>query len=307
VPSILRDVIITVLHKGKGSKEDCNNYRGISLMAHRGKILEIMILNRLQPALKHVIPINQFGFTTGVGTPDAILISRVVGIGAEKEQTGLVRCYVDLTKAYDKVNRELLWKLLRLYGIPEELIRIIISFHQGAVAKLRFNGMISPEEIIRLERGLKQGSVLSPVLFNIFMGAIISKFEEQCTEKINAGMEYIGINIKYNFSGNLLDMARLNKKTAPSSSFTLLDVLYADDCVLFGNSVSSMQIMVDIFDNLAAKFGMEVSIDKTKVICNGISKLAYIEAEENQMNEEALQSRNRRRRRSQWIDMPSHL
>ena len=109
VPSIWRDVTITVLHKGKGRKEDCNNFRGISLMAHRGNFLERMILNRLQPALKQIIPIiNQFGFTTGVGTPDAILISRVVGIGAEVEQTGLVRCYVDLTKAYDKVNRELL-------------------------------------------------------------------------------------------------------------------------------------------------------------------------------------------------------
>ena len=57
-------------------------------------------------------------------------------------------------------------------------------------------------------------------------------------------------------------MARLNKKTIPSSSFTSLDVLYADDCVLFGNSVSTMHIMVDIFENLATKFGMEVSIDK---------------------------------------------
>ena len=50
--------------------------------------------------------------------------------------------------------------------------------------------------------------------------------------------------------------------------------------------MSSMQIMVDIFENLATKFGMEVSIDKTKVICNGMSKVAsYIEARENQMNE----------------------
>ena len=187
VSSILRDVIITVLHEGKGSKKDCNNYRGISLMAHRGKVLERMILDRLQRALKHVIPLNQFGFTTGVGTPDAILIS---GIGADKEQTGLVmRCYVDLTEAYDKFNRELLWNLLHLsYEIPEELIRIInfISFHQGAVAKLRFSGVISPEKI-RLERGLKQGSVSSPILFNICMGGIISTFADQCIEKINAG------------------------------------------------------------------------------------------------------------------------
>ena len=83
-------------------------------MAHRGKILERLILNRLQPALKSIIPCNQFGFTEGCGTTDAILISRVVGIDAEKEHIGLVRCYIDLSKAYDKVKREILWKLMRL-------------------------------------------------------------------------------------------------------------------------------------------------------------------------------------------------
>ena len=54
-----------------------------------------------------------------------------------------------------------------------------------------------------------------------------------------------------------------------------------------------MQIMVDVFEDLATKFGMEVSIDKTKVICNGVSKVAYMEAEKNRVNEYALQSRNR--------------
>ena len=50
VPAVLRDVIITVLYKGKGARDDCDNYRGISLMmmAHRGKVLErLLILNRL--------------------------------------------------------------------------------------------------------------------------------------------------------------------------------------------------------------------------------------------------------------------
>ena len=68
IPAVLRDVIITVLYKGKGARDDCDNYRGISLMAHRGKILERLILNRLQPALKSIIPCNQFGFTEGCGT-----------------------------------------------------------------------------------------------------------------------------------------------------------------------------------------------------------------------------------------------
>lgn len=62
MPAILRDVIITVLYKGKGPRDNCDNYRGISLMSHKGKLLERLILNRLRPALKDIIPANQFGF-----------------------------------------------------------------------------------------------------------------------------------------------------------------------------------------------------------------------------------------------------
>ena len=207
VPANLKDVIITVLHKGKGNKEDCNNYRGISLMSHRGKILERLILNRLKPALEYIVPNNQFGFSEGVGTADAIMISRVVGVSAEKEHSGLVRCYVDLTKAYDKVNRATLWRLLRIYGIPEELINVIMSLHEGAIAKLRLNGITTPEEI-KLQRGLKQGSVLSPVLFNIFMGAIIKSFEKTCTIEVGQVAEEIGIKVSYNLAGDLLDQKR---------------------------------------------------------------------------------------------------
>ena len=59
------------------------------------------------------------------------------------------------------------------------------------------------------------------------------------------------------------------------NTFTLFDVLYADDCVLFANCVPAMQIMVEIFDEVATIFGMVIAIDKTKVICNAISKAMY--------------------------------
>ena len=67
-----------------------------------------------------------------------------------------MRCYIiDLTKAYDKViNREILWKMLRLFGIPEELVKIIISFHEGAIARLRLDGTLSEKQDIPLQRGL---------------------------------------------------------------------------------------------------------------------------------------------------------
>jgi len=169
MPAILRDVIITVLYKGKGPRDNCDSYRGISLMSHKGQLLERLLLNRLKPALGDLIPANQVGFTEKCGTTDAILISRLLGIDATKRHTGLVRGYIDLTKAYNKVNREVLWKILRLYGVPEEIVVVIIAFHESATAVLQLNGEVSPIEI-PLSRGLKQGSVLSPILFNVFLG-----------------------------------------------------------------------------------------------------------------------------------------
>ncbi len=60
MPAMLRDVIITVLYKGKGPRDNCDSYRGISLMSHKGKLLERLLLNRLKPALGDLIPANQF-------------------------------------------------------------------------------------------------------------------------------------------------------------------------------------------------------------------------------------------------------
>ncbi len=182
-----------------------------------------------------------------------------------KTQSILVRCYIDLTKAYDKVNREILWKMLRLYGIPEELVKIIISFYEGAIARLRLDGNLS-ELDIPLQRGLKQGSVLSSVLFNIFMGTIVTRFEEMCMARLGTGSSEIGVRINYNFSGGLIDVNKKNRTNMQvTKTFTRFDVLYTDDCVLFANWVPAMQLTVDIFDQVATIFGVVIAIDKTKV------------------------------------------
>ena len=69
-----------MLHKEKGPRDECDSYRGISLMSHKGTLLERLILNRLKPALGEIIPANQFWFTEKCGTQDAILFSRILGI-----------------------------------------------------------------------------------------------------------------------------------------------------------------------------------------------------------------------------------
>ena len=74
VPAQWKNVIITAVYKRKGAMDDCNNYRGISLLSHNSKLLERMLLHRLEFSLDEYIPTNQYGFKKNCGTVDAILI-----------------------------------------------------------------------------------------------------------------------------------------------------------------------------------------------------------------------------------------
>jgi len=79
-PPLWKDVGITVLYKGKDSRADCNNWRGLSVLSHLGKVLERLILNRLQKIIDRTpgcIPDSQCGFVGGKSTVDALFISRI--------------------------------------------------------------------------------------------------------------------------------------------------------------------------------------------------------------------------------------
>ena len=108
MPAAWKNVIIVAVYKRKGPVDDCNNHREISLISHNSKLLDRMLLERLEPGLEEYVPINQFGFKKKCGTADAILISKLLGNSAYNQRMADIRCYVDFTKAYDKVNRELL-------------------------------------------------------------------------------------------------------------------------------------------------------------------------------------------------------
>ena len=215
-------------------------------MSHKGKLLERLILNRSKPALGDLIPANQFGFTTKCGTQDAILVSRLLGIDTNKRHnTGLVRGFFDLTKAYDKVNSGVLWRILRrLYGVPETIVVVIIAFHEAAQTVLQLNGEISPAKI-QLYRGLKQGSVLPPILFNIFFGVLTREFEKRCVERTTIDT-ILGIKVKYNLDGGFMDDTQKlrQKNLGIIRTVTIVGVLYADDCVMFTNTIAAMQIMI---------------------------------------------------------------
>ncbi len=79
--------------------------------------------------------------------------------------------FMDLEKAYDRVDRKGLWETLRVYGVGGKLLEGVRSFYENASASVRVNGELS--ESFKVKVGVRQGCVMSPWLFNIYMDGCI--------------------------------------------------------------------------------------------------------------------------------------
>ena len=170
-----KDAIIMVLHKKK-DRTECSNYRGISLVAHAGKILLKIIARRLSEYCERVgiLPEEQSGFRPNHSTTDMMFVIRRLQELARKKRTLLYVCFIDLTnKAYDSVDRTLLWTVLDRFGVPQNMISIIRQFHDGMRACVRLYDRVC-SRCFAVEQGFRQGCVLAPLLFNIFFASVIN-------------------------------------------------------------------------------------------------------------------------------------
>ena len=108
---------------------------------------------------------------------------------------------VDLKAAYDSISRPIMFELLRRFRVPPKLLRSIQNLHEGSEARIRFeNGELS--DSFKLEVGLKQGRVISPVLFSLYFGMVILVIP-LCGTKGEAGtchneFDNFGITLLYN-------------------------------------------------------------------------------------------------------------
>ena len=106
VPQDMKDSVIVTIYKNKGDRSDCNNHRGISLMSIVGKCFARVVLMRLQRIAERVYPESQCGFR------DMILSVRQLQELCREQHQPLYLAFIDLTKAFDLVSRDGLFKLL---------------------------------------------------------------------------------------------------------------------------------------------------------------------------------------------------
>ncbi|CAB1118404.1 unnamed protein product [Ectocarpus sp. CCAP 1310/34] len=135
VPQQWKDATTKVLFN-KGDTMECGNYRGISLVAHAGKVLLKVVATRLSHYCERegILPEEQSGFRPHRSTLDMLFAIQRLHELARKKSTAVFACFVDLTKAYDSVDRDLLWNVLRRLGVPPKMLGsfAIPRGHEGA-------------------------------------------------------------------------------------------------------------------------------------------------------------------------------
>ena len=126
MPQQWKHTIMMVLHKKK-HRAECGNYRGISLVAHAGKILLKIIARRLSEYCERVgiLPKERSGFRPNSSTTDMMFVIRRLQELARNKRSPLYVCFIDLTKAYDSVERALFWTVLARFGVPQNIISVI--------------------------------------------------------------------------------------------------------------------------------------------------------------------------------------
>ena len=266
IPQDFKDASIIHLYKRKGNRQSCDNHRGISLLCVAGKVLARLLLNRLTRHLDQgLLPESQCGFRKDRGTIDMIFSARQLQEKCQEQNAHLYTTFVDLTKAFDTVSRDGLWKIMAKFGCPETFIVMVQQFHDGMLARVQDQGNYS--EPFAVTNGVKQGCVLAPTLFSLMFSAMLTDAFKDSD---------MGVGLRYRTDGKLFNLSRLQAKTKVQIEI-IRDFLFADDCALNSSTEADMQQSVDLFSAACSNFGLTISIKKTEVMHQPAPGSAFVE------------------------------
>ena len=231
MPEAWDEGIMVTLHK-KGDRTICDNYRGICLLSIGYKIFTKILYKRLNRHSERVLGEYQAGFRKSRSTADQIFILRQILEKYWEFNKNMWHVFVDFRQAYDSVHRESLWKILKYFNIPDELIRLVKMCYRNTKCRVRIGGELTDAFDVR--GGLKQGCALSTLLFNLALEWVMRKTPSR--------------------TGVWLDNLSMDR------------LAYADDVDFFGEDWDELEGTVQTFGNTAKRIGLEINQSKTKIL-----------------------------------------
>nr|KAG5709228.1 hypothetical protein BaRGS_017980 [Batillaria attramentaria] len=234
VPAQWKEGIVIKLPK-KGDLRDCSNYRGIMLLSVPGKVLNRILLERMREAVDPMLRDQQAGFRRNRSCADQIASLRIIVEQSLEWNSPLYINFIDYEKAFDSVDREALWKLLRHYGVPGKIISLIQCTYQDMSCRIAHAGQLS--ESFEVKTGVRQGCLLSPFLFLL----VIDWIMKTTTAGRKNGIQW--------------------------TLWTQLDDLdFADDLALLSHSHSQMQDKTTCLEATSAGTGLKINRKKTELM-----------------------------------------
>lgn len=172
------------------------------------------------------------------------------------QNKGLYVTFVDLTKAFDTVSRKGLWQILERLGCPPKFLAMVIQLHEDQRGQIRLDGDLS--DPFPISNGVKQGCVLAPTLFSIFLSMLI----KQATEDLD---DEDGVYVRYRLDGRHFNLRRLQAHSKTQERL-IRDLLFADDAALVAHTEQALRRITTCFADAVQLFGLEVSLKKTEVL-----------------------------------------
>jgi hypothetical protein len=223
-------IVVPIMKNKTGDASDLSNYRPISLAAVVTKVLDGLLDRRLADNIK--IHDLQFGFKPGLSTESAIFCLKQTVQYYTSRKTPVYACFLDLSKAFDLVSYNMLWKKLKCEtGLPSDVVSIFKYWYDNQRNCVKWAGSHSVD--YGLKCGMRQGGLTSPRLFNLYINKLIEGLSST----------YIGCHV---------------------GGVCFNSISYADDMVLLSPSIGALRKLLHMCEEYAVNHGLRYNSLKSE-------------------------------------------
>ena len=217
---MLSVLLVPVVKEKTGKISSIDNYRPIALASVLSKVLERILLERMQDYI--LTTDEQFGFKSKHGT-DMCVYALKEAVSKYSKHNSTFTCFLDASRAFDRINHGKLFTKLRERGVPSYLIRILHFWYSHQTMQVRWGDTVSGPFLVT--NGVKQGGILSPILFNLYM-------------------DELSINLRRCRTGCMVGERLVNH------------LMYADDLVIMSPCSAGLQQLL----NICSEYGLMCDI-----------------------------------------------